>query len=273
MEENIWLAVERLVGQGLVTEAETMLQINKIKYLKDKATGLPLRSDETEEWLAKFITQDAIMLKLKDTVRKLAKHNDPILIQGDTGTGKEILAHALHGKRAGKFLAINCAGLPENLIESELFGHTRGAFTGAMSDKKGMMVEAKDGTLFLDEIGEMPLLMQSKLLRAIQDNEVRPVGSNEHRAINCRFVFATNQNIKEMVVNRTFRIDLYARISVFELHTTRLQFRKNDIPLIFESLGVPKNLLDMFDGKHLDLNFNVRSLQMAARRYKVLGEI
>lgn len=231
-------------------------------------------SNGIDAWLRRFITADTLMLELKDETRKLATEDDEVLITGETGTGKELLARALHGERTGKFVAINCAGLPKELIESELFGHEKGAFTGAINSKTGLMSVAKDGTLFLDEIGEMPVDVQGKLLRALQEKIIRKVGSNTSETINCRVVSATNRNLSEMCDTKHFRVDLYARLGVFELHTTPLRNRLCDVLPILQSLDGGKELSEKFNGWNtLTYPFNIRSLQAMCRRYKVLGKL
>lgn len=232
-------------------------------------------SDATEAWLARFITNNGAMLELKNDVRKLAVVDDTVLIFGETGTGKEIIARALHGKRR-KFVALNCAGLPEGLIESELFGHAANAFTGSSNKpKQGMVQEAAGGTLFLDEVGELTLDAQAKLLRVIQEKRVRKVGGLNEEEVTCRFVCATHADLSAMVKAKTFRQDLYARLSTFELNTWPLLERRGDVKLITESLEGGKELMAKYPelDKILPLGLNVRSIQRAVRRFKVLGKI
>lgn len=265
--------IQRMLDQGPVMSepARILLEQSKIPYEIVDGKLVP-KNDQCETWLKKFITVNAAMLKVKDRVRKLAKVDDEVLISGPTGTGKELLAHALHGTREGQFLACNCAGFPEHLIESELFGHVRGAFTGAVTDKVGLMVQAKYGTLFLDEIGELPMVAQAKLLRVLAERKIRAVGSNETREITCRFVFATNRDLTEDI----FRTDLLARISTFELHTLSLNERQEDCIPILKSLGADETLLTKLwgiDVKPSQLHFNVRSLEQIVKRYKLFGEI
>ncbi|HEX9232469.1 MAG TPA: sigma-54 factor interaction domain-containing protein [Blattabacteriaceae bacterium] len=230
----------------------------------------------TEVWLNKFITNNSKMIELKEHVRKLAPLNDPILIFGETGTGKELLAHALHGERKGKFIAINCAGLPEHLVESELFGHDKNSFTGALKDKTGLMEEAQDGTIFLDEIGDLAMPMQAKLLRAIQEKKIRKVGSNEERLINCRVVSATHRDLEFWVQLDKFREDLFYRISTFILKPSSLKQRSGDISKIIESLDKEEQEIEDYEefSSLIDpskLSGNVRSLQQIYRRYIILG--
>lgn len=179
--------------------------------------------------LDKFITQDEDMLRMKEVVTVLAEDDDNssgILIHGETGTGKEIIASALHGYRKGKFLAINTTSLPDELLESELFGHVKGSFTGAYTDRVGKLVAAHDGTVFLDEIGDMKPNMQEKLLRALEERCVTPVGSNEEVGFNCRVVAATHKDLEDR--NR-FREDLYWRLATYIIKLKPLRHRQLDI--------------------------------------------
>lgn len=232
----------------------------------------------TDLYLNRFITQDEVCLQIKKEVPLLAKCPDPVLITGETGTGKEIIARAMIGDRSGTTIAVNCAGMPEHLIESELFGHERGAFTGADSAKQGLTAAARDGVLFLDEVGEFPLGVQGKLLRAIQDMKIRRVGSNKEEDINCKFVCATHRNLKEMVKAGTFREDLYARLSVFEIHIPPLRERIDDVELIIRNEQGGNKLLDTMKAadkrvSDLDLSLNVRAIQRAVRRFVVYGRV
>lgn len=211
--------------------------LDKSKQAEQREVTRAIVKPDTEYWLSKFVTCDTEMLALKDTVRKLAPHKYPVLIMGETGTGKELIAKALHGSRTGMFQALNCGGFPEHLIESELFGHVAGAFTGAVGNKLGLFQSAQDGTLFLDEIGELPFLMQVKLLRALQERVIRPVGAVESIHVNCRIVCATNRVLPELISDGQFREDLYWRISAFELYLKPLRLRRADIPLISAALG------------------------------------
>src|SRR5690606_23540799 len=163
-----------------------------------------------------------------ELVEKVADTASNVLIQGESGTGKELIARALHfnSKRAGKpFLAVNCGAMPEQLLESEFFGHTKGAFTGATADKKGIFRSVEGGTLFLDEIGEMPQSLQIKLLRALQQHEVTPVGSAEAIKFHARVVAATNKDLEQEVAEGRFRVDLYYRLNVIEISIPPLRER------------------------------------------------
>ena len=224
------------------------------------------------KYLDMFKTVHPQMEKLKYLVKIVASHDDPVLLQGETGTGKEILAHALHGSREGRFIPVNCAGLPEHLIESELFGHVRGAFTGASSDRTGMMAAAEDGTLFLDEIGELPMALQAKLLRALQEKRIRRVGDNQEIEITCRLISATHHELLTRVKEGVFREDLYWRLSTVVLKTLPLRQRRGDILLLVRHLDSEEEIEDTEDfvkriKPETDLPGNVRTLQQMVRRY------
>ncbi len=176
---------------------------------------------------------------LREWLPKVARSSATVLITGETGTGKERVARAIHtlGARAeGPFVALNCATLPEGLVESELFGHVRGAFTGAHAARRGQMAEANGGTLFLDEIGEMPLTAQAKLLRAIEAREVRPVGGSATSPIDVRIVAATNQALEEQTMRGRFRSDLFYRLNVARIELPPLRERSGDVPLLFRAV-------------------------------------
>ncbi|WP_018138550.1 MULTISPECIES: sigma-54 dependent transcriptional regulator [unclassified Thioalkalivibrio] len=172
------------------------------------------------------------MLKLHDLIRRIAAADGSVLITGESGTGKELVARALHAESAradGPFIALNCAGIPETLLESELLGHVAGAFSGAKGARRGLFTEADGGTLFLDEIAEMPVAMQSKLLRLLQDGRVRPVGSNEEIETDVRIVAATHQDLQERIRHEQFREDLYYRLETFRIEIPPLRDRGDDI--------------------------------------------
>ncbi|MGD2114088.1 MAG: sigma-54 dependent transcriptional regulator [Acidobacteriota bacterium] len=170
-------------------------------------------------------------------IERVARTSSTVLIHGESGTGKELIARAVHFASAradAKFLSINCGALPENLLESELFGHVRGAFTGAVREKKGLFQESDRGTLFLDEIGEMTPAMQVKLLRALQEKTVRRVGGNVEEPVDVRIIAASNQDLEERIAAAEFREDLYYRINVIPIHLPPLRRRREDIPLLAE---------------------------------------
>jgi two-component system, NtrC family, response regulator PilR len=189
-------------------------------------------------------------------IEKIARTSSTVLIQGESGTGKELIARAIHfasPRASRRFLSINCGALPENLLESELFGHERGAFTGAVRDKKGLFQEASHGTLFLDEIGEMTPTMQVKLLRALQEKVVRKVGGTEEEPVDVRIIAATNQDLESRLATGELREDLYYRINVLPIHLPPLRQRREDIPL----------LVDFFLQKYC------RQMELSARQISV----
>ncbi len=168
-------------------------------------------------------------------VEQLSNVDTTVLITGESGTGKEIVAKAIHAAGSRKdapFVAVNCAAIPENLLESELFGYVKGAFTGANADRKGRFLAAEGGTLFLDEIGDMPLALQAKLLRVLQDKQVEPLGSHQSIPVNVRIIAATHSNLTQLVEEGRFRSDLFYRLNVMQLHIPPLHKRKEDIPLL-----------------------------------------
>jgi two-component system, NtrC family, response regulator AtoC len=175
------------------------------------------------------------MQKVFKMIERVADTDSTILVLGESGTGKELVARALHfnsRRQFAPFVPINCSALPENLLESELFGHRRGAFTGAINDKKGLFQEADGGTIFLDEVSSMPLLLQSRLLRVLQEREVRRVGDNTAVSVNVRVVAASNESLEQRIKEGTFREDLYYRLNVIPIHLPSLRERRDDIPLL-----------------------------------------
>jgi len=196
--------------------------------------SVPPRGD-SEGWCAGLITRSAAMEALLAQAKRVATSEASVCIFGSSGTGKELLAHAIHNasRRAGApFIAVNCGAIPEGLLEPELFGHKRGSFTGALQDRQGLFQAAAGGTLFLDEVGDMPLSLQVKLLRALEDRAVRPVGSNETIAVDVRIISATHCNLAERIANSEFREDLYYRLNVVKLELPSLAQRREDIPLL-----------------------------------------
>ena len=233
-----------------------------------------------------MIAKSSAMRSVVDMISKVAGYDTTVLITGESGTGKELVARSLHqnsGRAKNAFIAINCGGIPENLLESELFGHVRGAFTGADKTKIGICEKADKGTLFLDEIGELPLSLQVKLLRLLQDNEIRPVGSSETKIINIRVVAATSKILENEVASGNFREDLFYRLNVLRIHIAPLRERPDDIPYLCRAF------IDKFNKKLnqsvedispaamsclMDHNWpgNVRELENAIERAVVLAE-
>lgn len=183
------------------------------------------------------------MLEIFEVIKKVSDYKTTVMLYGESGTGKELIAKAIHQsspRRNKPFIAINCGAIPENLLESELFGHKKGAFTDAVKDKKGLFEEAQGGTILLDEIGELPLLLQVKILRAIQENEIRPVGDNKSISTDVRIIAATLRDLENDIIDGKFREDLYYRLNVVSIKVPALRERKDDLPL----------LIDFFIKKH-----------------------
>ena len=192
-----------------------------------------------DSWREDIVTRSPIMLRLLEQAKMVAQSDVSVLINGHSGTGKEVLAQAIHGASPrGKkaFIAINCGALPEQLLESELFGHAKGAFTGAVSSREGLFQAAAGGTLFLDEIGDMPLSLQVKLLRVLQERKVRPLGSNRDLDIDVRIISATHRDLQKAMAKNEFREDLYYRLNVVNLKIPALNERAEDIPLLANHL-------------------------------------
>jgi DNA-binding NtrC family response regulator len=218
-----------------------------------------------------IIGKSPVMKNVYQTVKTVAETDTTVLITGKSGTGKELIARALHynSKRKNKpFIAVNCGAIPENLIESELFGHKKGAFTGAVADKEGFIKAAQGGTLFLDEISELPLMLQVKFLRVLQEREFTPVGTTVALPANVRFIASTNRDLKEEVKAEKFREDLYYRLNVVEINLPVLQERIEDIPL----------LADHFLNKYrAEMNKNIKGIDPHAIRalmsHKWKGEV
>ena len=195
-----------------------------------------LRKDQASRGkIENMIGKSAAILRVQEMIRRVATLPSTIAIHGESGTGKELVARAIHqlSDRAGKpFVAINCGGIPENLLESELFGHKKGAFTGAVEDKEGLFVVANGGTLFLDEIGEMPQALQVKLLRVLDNSRVMPVGGVTEIPVDVRIISATNRDLEHMVETGSFRKDFYYRLNVIPIHVPALRERVDDIALL-----------------------------------------
>jgi transcriptional regulator with GAF, ATPase, and Fis domain len=230
--EDLRARLTRLLAEaresGSLTELRPLLEAALAEALADA----PERKDGAIPMQYGMVGASPQMRVVYALLDKVVSSDVAVLIQGETGTGKELVARALHqyGPRKAKpFLAENCAAVPADLLESELFGHKKGSFTGAIADRAGHFASANGGTVFLDEIGDMPIAMQAKLLRVLQEGEVRPVGSNKVLHVDVRIVAATNKDLRAMCRNGTFREDLYFRLAVVTVELPPLRERKGDI--------------------------------------------
>ncbi len=213
----------------------------------------------------RFIGQSMPLVKLVEMINLVARTDVTVLITGDTGTGKELAAsmiHELSDRADGPLLMVNCAAIPEDILESELFGHRKGAFTGASADRAGLFVAAEGGSIVLDEIGDMPMLLQTKLLRVLQEKKVRPVGEDRTRAIDVRIIASTNQNLPEKIMAGRFREDLYHRLACVALHTPSLKDIPDDIALI------ANHFLELYN-REFGMN---KKMSEQTRRYLVAGK-
>lgn len=208
----------------LSVDAVKLHLMSKISKLKEIHNARQIFNERMSHLVGK---SEAIQ-QLRKSVERAIIHTGPVLIQGETGVGKELIARAV-SCIYDKFITVNCSAIPENLFESELFGHTRGAFTGAQNERIGLFEAADGGAIFLDEIGDMPLHTQVKLLRVLQEKEIRPIGANKTKHIDVRIIAATNRDLKQAVRNKTFREDLYYRLSVIPLKISPLRERREDI--------------------------------------------
>ena len=254
------LVVVVMTGQGSVEVAVAAMRTSAydflVKPLEPKLLGLSLQravshrrlKDEVKRlrtesvaWHGSLVGESTAMRRVYDLIARVGPTDPSVLITGESGTGKELVARAIHAaspRKDGPFVAINCAAVPAALIESELFGHARGAFTDAKTSREGLFVQANGGTLFLDEIGEMPLEMQAKLLRALQERVVRPVGGNSEHTFDARILTATNRDLEAEVFAKRFREDLFYRINVVPIHLPPLRDRGSDV------LALARSFLD-----------------------------
>lgn len=244
------------------------------------------KTGEASSTLQRLVGESAVMQAVKSRIVKVAGSMAPVLIHGESGTGKELVARAVHDcshRAAGPFVAVNCSAIPENLLEAEFFGARKGAYTGSTQDRLGYFQAAKGGTLFLDEIGDLPLAMQSKLLRAIQERVVRPLGSSQEDAVDVRIVSATHKDLGAGVLAGHFRQDLYYRLNVIEINVPPLRERREDLPALCQDL---LGRICRESGLHMPdisgqvlaslqvhpFNGNVRELENILHRAVALGE-
>jgi len=244
---NVETAVQAL-KLGAFDFISKPLDLQNLRNIVESALKL---DDRNAGEASRLLGESPAMEELRQLIDKVARSQAPVHISGDSGTGKELVARLIHdnsSRKDGPFVPINCGAIPSELVESEFFGHRKGAFTGAVHDKVGLVQAANTGTLFLDEIADLPLSMQVKLLRVIQEQTIRPVGSAKEESVNVRILSATHQNLAAMVKRGDFREDLFYRINVIELHVPALRERGDDILLlaghILQRLGSSIDALD-----------------------------
>jgi two-component system response regulator PilR (NtrC family) len=267
-------------GPGLLEELKLAVG-RALNTLGLQRENFALKRDAaTRNSLENIIGGSPALEKLKNTIRTVAPTVSTVLIYGESGTGKELVARAVHScspRATEPFVSINCGAFPETLLESELFGYVKGAFTGASQNKRGLFEVASGGTIFLDEIGEMSVSMQVKLLRVLQERTIRPVGGTQETPVDVRVIAATNRDLQEMVANNTFREDLYYRVSVIPIHVPSLRERREDITLLAShflkkyAVAAQKSILRISKESlealtNLDWPGNVRQLENTVER-------
>ena len=280
------LAAISIANSRLLADNKKLLE----KQEKMNAS-LIVENKELKGRLFKTLTLDQVigrgeaMKQVFSLIEKIASSTATVFLNGETGTGKELIAATIHQNspvKSGQFIAQNCAAFPSELLESEMFGYRKGAFSGATANKKGLFEVAHKGTLFLDEIGEMPLELQSKLLRALQEGEIRPVGGIETIKVDVRIIAATNRSLLDMVREGTFREDLYYRLNVFPIELPPLRERREDLPDLIsyfvskyaeqynkEIISLDPQVMDMLN--HYEFPGNVRELQNILERAVILA--
>lgn len=239
------LPVLILTAHGTIPDAVTATKAGAFSFLtkpvdhdelqqriEEALSVAPVFDDELDSWRAEIVTRNPAMEELLDTARRLAPTSSPILVRGPSGSGKEVMARAIHkaSGRSGEFVAFNCAAIPAELLESELFGYRKGAFTGASRNHPGLFEQAHQGSLLLDEIGDMPKILQAKVLRVIEDGQVRPLGSEQVIDVDVRIMSATHRDLEEAVASGEFREDLFYRLNVVSVKLPPLADRIEDIP-------------------------------------------
>ncbi|WP_275691782.1 sigma-54-dependent transcriptional regulator [Psychrobacter glaciei] len=259
----------------------------KVIHQNNEAEAAPECSPEQQMLDSRLIGDSAVMHPLKNTILKLARSQAPVFLSGASGTGKEVVAKLIHDlspRRDGSFVPVNCGAIPSELMESEFFGHKKGSFTGAVADKQGLFQQANGGTLFLDEVADLPLAMQVKLLRAIQEKTVRAIGDTKELPVDIRILSATHKDLNQLVQSGLFRQDLYYRINVIELKLPTLNARRDDIPVLAKhflaliakewQLNTPPSLTAAACERlqHHDFAGNVRELRNLLERAVTLAE-
>lgn len=285
--EAIKLGAGEYVMKPVIFEDVLIKIKQQARYRRLQEENIQLKNEiGTVFSIDQIISRSPLMTKIFETIYKVAATRSNVLITGESGTGKEMVAHAIHAlseRFPGRFVAINCSAIPEGLIESELFGHKKGSFTSAVEDKKGLFEASQGGTLFLDEIGYMPLSCQVKLLRAVEERRITPVGSTESIPIELRVIAATNKDLQiEMTAGR-FREDLYYRLNVVGIHLPPLRDRKEDIPELVKHFmnkynsRMGKNCTSVSDHAmriliHHEWKGNIRELQNIIERAIIFAE-
>jgi two-component system response regulator GlrR len=241
------LKVIILTAHGTIPDAVHATQLGAFGFLTkpvdkqelldqvQKALRISGFMDSDEDWRSEIVTRSSLVEEKLSQAHMVAGTDARVLITGESGTGKELLAKAIHNaspRRAKPFVAINCSAMAENLLESELFGHMKGSFTGAVRDHSGLFQSADGGTLLLDEIGDMPMRLQVKLLRVLQENNIRPIGATDAIAVNVRVISATHRDLQQLMMSGQFREDLYYRLNVVHIDMPPLNRRREDIPLL-----------------------------------------
>ncbi len=259
----------------------------QLRYMQLQEENQELRRELGDRFdIAQIIGQTEVMQRVFEMIRKVANTKSNVLITGDSGTGKELVARAIHSlnfQNSKRFVVVNCGAIPEGLLESELFGHKKGSFTSAIEDKKGLFEVAHGGTLFLDEIGYMPMNCQVKLLRAVEQRQIMPVGSTEPVDVDLRLIAATNSNLLQEMQEGQFREDLYYRLNVVGIHLPSLRERKDDIPLLIEHfikkynaemgkycVGISDSAMQLFMG--CEWKGNIRELENLIERAVIFAE-
>ncbi len=238
---NVQSAV-RALKLGAFDFVSKPLDLGALRKLVGSAIKLGARADDATATItsgARLLGHSPVMQQLREMIGRVARSQAPVHIYGESGTGKELVARLIHesGARSeGPFVPVNCGAIPTELMESELFGHKRGSFTGAVADKKGLVQSAEGGTLFLDEVADLPLHMQVKLLRLVQEKTVRPVGEAREESVDVRILSATHRNLSDLVAEGRFREDLFYRINVIELRVASLRERPEDIPVLADAI-------------------------------------